>query len=145
MKRIAILILLALLAPAASFANEAVGVARTVTGTVKVLRGGAELVVVPGFKLMEGDRLTTGPDSTLGIFMRDDASLSMGPNTEINLDKFRFSPAEQDYSFVTRIVRGTMCYLSGLIGKLSPESAKFETPVASLSIRGTYFAVKVDG
>jgi hypothetical protein len=37
-----------------------------------------------------------------------------------------------------------MAYLSGLIGKLSPESARFETPVASIGIRGTRFAVKTD-
>jgi hypothetical protein len=37
-----------------------------------------------------------------------------------------------------------MVYLSGLIGKLAPESARFETPVASIGIRGTRFAVKLD-
>lgn len=145
MKRIGLALLILALMPLAAFADDAVGVIRTITGSAKVIRSGADLPVAPGFKLMEGDKLVTGPDSTLGIFMRDDASLSMGPSTEINIDRFRFSPAEQDYSFVTRVMRGTMCYLSGLIGKLSPESAKFETPVASLSLRGTYFAVKVDG
>jgi hypothetical protein len=40
--------------------------------------------------------------------------------------------------------RGTLSYLSGLIGKLAPESARFETPVASIGIRGTRFAMKVD-
>ncbi len=36
-----------------------------------------------------------------------------------------------------------MAYISGLIGKLAPESARFETPVATIGIRGTRFAVKV--
>lgn len=136
---------IALALPAFSLADDAIGVVRTMTGSAKILRAGAELTVEPGFKLMQGDRITTGPGSSLGVFMRDDASLSLGADTDVNIDSFRFSPAQSDYSFVTRIVRGTLCYLSGLIGKLSPESAKFETPVASLSIRGTYFAVKVDG
>jgi hypothetical protein len=35
-----------------------------------------------------------------------------------------------------------MAYISGLIGKLAPESVRFETPVASIGIRGTCFAVK---
>jgi hypothetical protein len=35
-----------------------------------------------------------------------------------------------------------MAYLSGLIGKLSPESVRIETPTASIGVRGTHFAVK---
>jgi len=42
-----------------------------------------------------------------------------------------------------RITKGSLAYLSGLIGKLSPESARFETPVATIGIRGTRFAVQV--
>ena len=34
-----------------------------------------------------------------------------------------------------------MAYMSGIIGKLSPESVRFETPVASIGIRGTCFVV----
>jgi len=41
--------------------------------------------------------------------------------------------------------KGTAVYLSGLISKLAPDSARFETPSASVGIRGTKFAVKVDG
>jgi hypothetical protein len=37
-----------------------------------------------------------------------------------------------------------MAYVSGLIGKISPQSVRFETPVASIGIRGTHFAVKVE-
>jgi hypothetical protein len=34
-----------------------------------------------------------------------------------------------------------MAYLSGLIGKLAPEKARFETPTATIGIRGTHFVV----
>ena len=34
-----------------------------------------------------------------------------------------------------------MAYLTGLIGKLAPEKARFETPTATIGIRGTHFAV----
>jgi hypothetical protein len=45
---------------------------------------------------------------------------------------------------LVRLSSGTMAYLSGLIGKLAPESVRFETPVATIGIRGTRFAMKVD-
>ena len=48
-------------------------------------------------------------------------------------------------SIITRLLKGTSAYLSGIIGKLSPESVRFETPVASIGIRGTKFAVSVEG
>jgi hypothetical protein len=38
-----------------------------------------------------------------------------------------------------------VAYLSGIIAKLSPESVRFETPVGNVGIRGTKFAIKVDG
>jgi hypothetical protein len=42
------------------------------------------------------------------------------------------------------MLKGTVAYLSGLISKLSPDSAHLETPTASIGIRGTKFVVKVE-
>ena len=44
---------------------------------------------------------------------------------------------------MAQISRGTMAYLSGLIGKLAPEKVRIETPTATIGIRGTRFALKV--
>src|SRR3989304_1617125 len=51
-------------------------------------------------------------------------------------------PADGKLGLLARFSKGTLAYISGLIGKLAPESVRFETPVASIGIRGTYFAVK---
>jgi hypothetical protein len=42
------------------------------------------------------------------------------------------------------MLKGTAVYLSGIIGKLSPQSVRFETPNATIGIRGTKMLVKVD-
>ena len=81
--------------------------------------------------------------TSLGVILRDDSSLSIGPGSRLVLRSFRFSPSEEKFDLVARITRGTMAYLSGLIGKLAPEKARFETPTATIGIRGTRFAVKV--
>ena len=52
-------------------------------------------------------------------------------------------PAEGKLGLTARILRGTMAYVSGLIGRLAPESATFVTPVATIGVRGTRFAVRV--
>jgi hypothetical protein len=125
------------------FAEETIGVVRNTEGVVTVTRGEEVLPATPGTKLLAGDILGTGPDGSLGIIFRDNSTLSLGPESRFVIDEFLFSPAEGNLGLLAHISRGTMAYLSGLIGKLAPESVRFETPTASIGIRGTYFAVKV--
>jgi len=124
-------------------AVETIGMVRTVSGAATVTRGERTLTAVPGLKLLVGDTLGTGPDGSVGIILRDDSSLSIGPDSRLVLRTFLFSPSEGKFGLVARITRGTMAYLSGLIGKLASEKARFETPTATIGIRGTRFAVKV--
>jgi len=125
-------------------AGETIGVVRSASGDATVTRGEKTLAAAPGLKLMVGDILGTGRDGSLGVILRDDSSLSIGPESRLVLRSFRFSTSEGTFDLVARITRGTMAYISGLIGKLAPEKARFETPTATIGIRGTRFAVKVE-
>lgn len=127
----------------AAVAGETIGVVRTASGDAAVTRVGGTLPASIGLKVIVGDTLVTGRDGSLGVILRDNSSLSIGPESRLVLRSFLFSPAEGKFDLVARITGGTMAYLSGLIGKLSPESARFETPTATIGIRGTRFAVKV--
>ena len=127
----------------AAFAGDPIGVVRTASGAATVTRGEKTLPAVPGLKIMAGDTLGTGRDGSLGVILRDDSSLSIGPESRLVLRSFRFEPLEGKFDLVARITRGTMAYLSGLIGKMAPGKARFETPTATIGIRGTRFAVKV--
>jgi hypothetical protein len=124
-------------------AAETIGVVRTTSGDATVTRGEKTLPAVPGMKILVGDTLGTGPGGSLGVILRDDSSLSIGPGSRLVLRSFQFSPSKEKFNLVARITRGTMAYLSGLIGKLAPEKVRFETPTATIGIRGTRFAVKV--
>jgi len=140
------LLLSALCLPAVAgpaVAGETIGVVRTVSGAATVTRGEKTEPATQGLKIMTGDTLGTGPDGSLGVILRDDSSLSIGPGSRLVLRSFLFSPSEGKFDLETRITRGTMAYLSGLIGKLAPEKARFETPTATIGIRGTRFAVRV--
>ena len=121
-------------------------------GSVSRLKGTASIVrknqVIPaqiGEKIYMMDALKTGRDGSLGVVFKDDTLLSIGPQSEIIISEFLFSPAEGKLSIVTRLLKGSAIYLTGIIGKLSPESVRFETPVANIGIRGTKFAVKIEG
>jgi hypothetical protein len=124
-------------------AGETIGIVRTVSGDATVSRGEKTFPAAPGLKLMVGDTLGTGRNGALGVILRDDSTLSIGPGSRLVLRSFLFSPSEGKFDLVARISRGTMAYLSGLIGKLAPEKVRIETPTATIGIRGTRFALKV--
>jgi hypothetical protein len=122
--------------------QETIGVLHNSTGFVTVSREGKVFPAPAGMKLVVGDILSTGSHGSLGVILRDNSTLSLGPDSSLVIETFLFSPATGELGLVARLTKGTMAYLSGLIGKLAPESARFDTPVASIGIRGTYFAVK---
>jgi len=119
-----------------------IGVVHNFTGSATLTRGGNVLPATTGTRLHVGDTLGTGPDGSLGVILRDNSSLSLGPSSSLVLQEFLFSPSEGKLGLWVRLSKGTMAYLSGLIGKLAPEKARFDTPLATIGIRGTHFAVK---
>jgi hypothetical protein len=123
--------------------QETIGVVRNSTGTATVTRGDQALPAVAGTKLQAGDTLSTGFDGSMGIILRDNSTLSLGPGSTLLIRSFLYSPREGKLGLLARISSGTMAYISGLIGKLAPQSVRFDTPVATIGIRGTYFAVIV--
>ena len=123
--------------------EELIATIKIVRGEVLLEREGESLPVSTNMVVLPGDTFLTGEDGSLGMLFRDDSMLSLGPETVFVIEDFSFAPAEQKYGFFGRILSGTISYLSGLIGKLSPESVRFETPNATIGIRGTKFAVQV--
>jgi hypothetical protein len=90
------------------------------------------------------DVLNTDSEGSLGIVFIDESSLSLGPDTTLTVDEYVFAPGTNEGSFLSRVTRGTLLYVSGLIAKVSPESVAVETPVGTIGIRGTRFMVKVE-
>jgi hypothetical protein len=125
-------------------ADDPAGSIKTTKGAASIIRQNQVISAQIGTKIFMGDSLKTGPDGSLGMIFKDDTLLSIGPQSEIIISEFLFSPAEGKLSIVTRLLKGTAAYLTGIIGKLSPESVRFETPVANIGIRGTKFVVKVE-
>ena len=147
MKRIMLpFVTLLLLCPSFVQASDApVGSIRTLKGNATIIRNKIAVDTKIGSRVFQKDSLKTGADGSIAVVFKDDTLLSIGPNSEVVLNEFLFSPAEGKLSIITRLLKGTSAYLSGIIGKISPDSVRFETPVADIGIRGTKFAVKVEG
>jgi hypothetical protein len=122
-----------------------VGLIKNFKGQAAVERGGEMLAAEEGLKLNQGDVIVTGADSAMGIIMRDNSVVSVGPDSRLELTEFVFNPAEKKMSFVSKMAKGTAVYLTGLIAKLDNRAMRVETPTAVCGVRGTRFAVSVKG
>ncbi len=125
--------------------SPTIGTLQKVNGTATVLRQDQILPAQAGMEIQAHDTLRTGSDGSVGMVFKDDTLLSLGPDSSLVVDDFVFAPRQGKFSIVLRMMKGTAVYLSGLIAKLSPDSVRFLTPSASIGIRGTKFAVKVEG
>lgn len=138
------LLLLLLLPWVAQAESGVIGSVKNAAGEAHVVRAQNRLPALPGMHLHTQDTLTTGVTGSLGIILRDDSLISLGPNSEMQVAQFQFDPASQQLSLLTQITRGTAAYLSGQISKLLPGAARVETPTAIIGVRGTHFVVQVD-
>ena len=135
--------LIALLLATAECAAATAGFVKIAEGQATVTRRDQSMPAAPGLALEEGDVLKTGADGHLGVVLRDDTRVSLGPDTEVRIDRFVFAPAQGQLALVLKMVRGVAAYVSGKIGQLSPDAVRVETPVATVGVRGTRFVAKV--
>ena len=118
------------------------GKIKIATGAVFIVRGGQTIPAQVGQSVFEADSLKTGADGRLGLTMKDDTRLSLGPSSEIRLDRFAYAPAEGRLGFVLSVVRGVAAYVSGRIAKLAPDAVRLETPAAIVGVRGTSLVLR---
>jgi hypothetical protein len=133
------------LAASPAFAQEAVpaGRIKIATGAVFIVRGGNQIPAQAGQIVYEADALRTGADGRLGVTMKDDSRISLGPSSEVRLDRFAYAPAAGRMGFVLGIVRGVAAYVSGKIAKIAPDAVRLETPAAIVGVRGTTLVFRV--
>jgi len=125
-------------------ASPSIAIVKELSGVATVVRQECTISATTGLEIWKNDTIRTGPDGSIGIIFNDDTFLSLGPGSILVIDEFVFAPKQGNFSIVIRVMKGTAAYLSGIIAKLAPESAHFKTPTASIGIRGTKFAVKVE-
>lgn len=138
-----LLIALAVHGSVALAGEKAIGMIKVSKGEAFVLRDGKRIDAQLGTSVLQRDVLETGKSGSLGVTLKDNTRLSLGPNSQLNLKEFTFNPRQEEYSFITEMARGTLVYISGMMGKLSPESVSVESPVATIGIRGTRFLLRI--
>ena len=113
------------------------------TGAAFIVRQNTTIQAKPGDAVFAIDTLKTDADGTIGVTLMDDTRISLGPSSEVRLERYVFAPAEGGLGMVLNFVRGVAAYVSGRMAKLAPDAIRLETPAAIVGVRGTTVAIKV--
>ena len=124
------------------FAAE-IATIKVLRGTVTIERSGQHLTGNLGFGLLEGDQVITGTDSSVGITFEDNSLLSLGPNSQLAVDRFQFNSTTHDGEFQASLKQGKLAVVSGKIAKHKEDAMKVRTPASIIGVRGTEFVVDV--
>ena len=118
-----------------------IGMIKSSEGGVQVVRANAPSGVVAGQRVMQGDQLRTGQNSSTTIMLRDGTVMVVGPQSTVDLSRFQFNSTTQEGSLGVNLVQGSIRMVTGLIAKFSPAAFRVETPTALIGVRGTDFIV----
>lgn len=121
---------------------EGIAQFKVAKGSVHIERGGQRIRAGIGTHLQATDIVVTGSDGAAGITFIDNSLLSIGPNSELAIERYAFNSTTHEGSFDSSLRRGTLSVVSGKIAKQSPDAMKVRTPSSILGVRGTEFLVR---
>ncbi len=123
-----------------------VGIADEVVESVIAMDiGRGKRMLRAGGIVYRGDTISTGFNATARLTMKDNSQIHLRENSTLSIDQFAFSEETKEGNSVMRLVEGGFRAITGLIGKRDRDDYKVETPVATIGIRGTDYAVKLCG
>jgi hypothetical protein len=135
-----ILMLAAIMQPAS--ANTAAGrVVFSSGNSTATSPAGERRALKQGDIVQSGDKLQTD-NGRLQVRFSDSGFLSLKPKSQMVIKEYAFDGTEDgtEKAFFS-LLKGSLRAVSGAIGKHNKSAYKYETPVATIGIRGTAFAL----
>ena len=125
--------------------GDAIGVINSIEGLVYATHANAERIVLQeGSQIYQGDVVETMADGSIKITLLDDSVFSLGRSARFAIEELMYDYSGESGSLALSLLKGGFTFISGLIAKDDPESIQLNTPVATIGIRGTVIAGKVD-
>ena len=131
---------------------------RPISGVVAATSGAIEVKYVApdgneigrmagiGDPIYLNDEISTGPDTSLQVLLKDQTVFTIGPNAILVFDEFIYDPSSDEAgSLSASVKKGAFKFVSGKISKKSSTAMKLKLPNATASIRGTTVAGRVRG
>jgi len=124
--------------------STAAGIAKTVTGDVRVVDARGERVLKSGDAVLVNSRLIAAKESSASLVLRDGTTLVLSENSQFVVEKFAFDATTQNGNILIDLLQGSMRMLTGVIAKISPDAIKVKTKTLSVGVRGTDFIVETE-
>ena len=91
-------------------------------------------VIEVGTNLLADERIVTAPNAQAQILFNDGSSFSVGPDSDIVIDKFVFDPETGNGEMSLSVGKGVFRFVGGKISKNA--EVQVRTPTATMGIRG---------
>lgn len=124
--------------------ENVIGYVKNVKGDAMIINGIQQIKADVGTPVLVGNKLKTGSNGSMGVTFKDNTVMSFGPNTELTVDEYLYSPNKGKLKLGATMAKGTLAYLSGAIAKIKPDAVSVKTPTGTIGVRGTHFVVKVE-
>ncbi|MGI9462684.1 MAG: FecR family protein, partial [Aestuariivirgaceae bacterium] len=123
--------------------GSAIGQVETLSGSASAQRpNGLTVELEVGSPVFQGDVVSAGSNSTLGITFIDKTVFTIDNGATIVLNEMVYSPSSSSNSMLFNLLGGTAAFVAGAVAKTG--DMKVETPVAVMAIRGTWPFVSCD-
>lgn len=132
-----------LLLPTVAYAE--IGSVESLKGNIDIDRNNSVMTGGAKSPIMSMDTVITKSESEAKLKFKDDTVVRITPNSRLLIDDFVYDPNQSDASKVAlKATLGTIRYASGQIARNDPQKVAITTPTATISVRGTDFAMTVD-
>lgn len=123
-------------------AAKKVGLVKTVSGSViAVDKSKVSRKLLVGNPIYLGDKVITGEDGLVRLKMIDDAILDLRCFSIMVIEDYAIKPSNR--RSILNLLQGSLRKVTGKIGKMSEDVYELKTPLASVGVRGTEYALRV--
>jgi hypothetical protein len=126
--------------PNAETRSAAIGVAASITPSAESGVGTVFQTLAPGSELHASDTIRTGDAGKADLVFVDRTNLTVGPTSEVVLDKFVYDPVGNKGKVVVQATRGAFRFVTGT---QDHSAYQINSPYGSLGVRGTEFTCEV--
>src|SRR5215471_1803066 len=120
--------------------SAAIGVAASITPSAEGGTGTVFSTLAPGSELHASETVRTGDAGKADLLFVDRTNLTVGPTSEVVLDKFVYDPVGNKGKVVVQTTRGAFRFVTGT---QDHSAYQINTPYGSLGVRGTEFTCEV--
>ena len=135
------LIFVVIAMPCVAFATNDIGKVIMFTPGATVLRDGKTEALALHAGIQVQDTLQTDAVGRVKVLFNDDSSVSLGPNTTMDMNEF--ADAGGKSAFSVNVPQGMIRAITGKIVDQNPDGFKMTSPEATVGIRGTIVTMHV--